>query len=202
MRNSLSVSLVLFLLAGCAGSQQLQVDSSGGYSALAGKTLAVRTGKAGKLVTETPGKALLSPGLIAGALLYAASEDIAKKYNVPDPAARIGNTLADQLAARHGVRRAPEGGQADLELHVRTNDWKLVYGPVQWASYAPFIYVRAELKDARTGKRLAAGNCSFATAQTPRRSLEELFANNAALLKRDLETLADKCADQIAREML
>ncbi len=202
MRNSLSISLVLFLLAGCAGSQQLQVDSGGGSSALAGKTLAVRTGKVGKLVAETPGKALLSPGLIAGAVIYAASEDIAKKYSVPDPAARIGEALAERLAARHGVTRAPEGGQADLELHVRTNDWKLVYGPVQWTSYAPFIYVRAELKDARTGKRLAAGNCSFATAQTPRRSLDDLLANNAALLKGDLETLADKCAEQIAREML
>ena len=59
----------------------------------------------------------------------------------------------------------------------------------------------AELKDARTGKTLASGRCVFINAQTPRRSLDALFANNAAQLKRDFDTLAHKCAEEISTKM-
>ena len=131
MRISLSMSVALLLLAGCAGSQQLQVDSSGASSSLAGKTLAVRTGKVGKLVVRTPGKVLLAQGMLGGLLVDSASEDIAKKYGVPDPAKRVAEGLAKKLEARHGVARAVDGQNADLMLEVETTFWDINYGPVQ-----------------------------------------------------------------------
>ena len=97
---------------------------------------------------------------------------------------------ARQADSSHVWQGAPGPGNA-----------RCIYGPVQWVSYTPVLPAFAELKDKRTGKTLAFDRCVFITAQTPRRSLDELLANNAAQLKPDFETLAHKCAQEIGSKM-
>ena len=199
MHKVFTAIFVALFLAGCAVSKQLKMDAQS--PSLKGKTMAVQVLKPSKLRTIMVGETLLQPGAIPAMIIHAVSEDVARKYAVPNPANQIANDLAQRLRSRYGVIRTSNAKKADFLLKVNNYHWEIKHHPILWTRYAPYMNVSAKLVDKRTGKTLAAGYCIQMTAETPHRSLDDLLARNAALLKRDIRTLAKKCAQKISRQM-
>lgn len=178
----------------------------------------VVTGKREKpnFAAMTAGKAMFA--MVGAAAMISAGNEIVAKNNVQDPATYISEKLSTALSMKYGTkvsaktvsitdddvqalsRKNPE---IDLILDIRTVNWSFVYFPTTWDKYRVIYSARLRLIDVKGGKVTAEGFCSRIPDQTPSSpTYEELLANDAKRLKRELREAADFCINDFKTKVL
>ena len=143
---------------------------------------------------------------------------IVKDYHLVDPSVRLGNKLAIALSEKYqlttktvmrpvnvsGWGQLPAVAQdVDLLLSVRTSYWGVGYFPTNWARYKFHHHVEVNLTDRRNNSVLAQGDClSDATGvdKSPP-SYDQLLADDAAELKRQIADAVDMCLDEYESQL-
>ncbi len=161
--------------------------------------------------------AILGVGLVA---IFRAGNEIVAKNNIDDPAIYIGEKLSADLSAQYGTIVSPKSvtltdddvqtisksnSDMDLILDIRTIKWGFSYFPTTWNRYRAVYYSRLRLIDAKGGKVLAEGSCSrndYTDVTPGAPSYDELLANNAERLKRELQEAADFCVGDFKTKVL
>jgi hypothetical protein len=198
----------LALLAGCVSVEHIPLET-GAAQTLRGREVAVASREQPDFAAMTPAKAAL--GLIGGAMMVEAGKQVVEENNVQDPAHAIAQAIAAELKDTHQLRLATnaisvnsddaaqiakENSGGDLLLDVRTINWGYSYFPTTWNRYRVFYTARVRLIDLKSAKVIAEGFCSRMPEETPDAPTgDELLANGAEVLKRELKTAADTCLE-------
>jgi hypothetical protein len=165
-------------------------------------------------VSRSPSFNLASGGPVAWGRR---AERLVKSTRVPDPAVSIRETLVEALADTLGLEIADPGARVttvrtppaiahdyrgtDLVLDVRTNKWGLA--PTSAGRYGLVYDGTLRLIDTRSRQVIAEGGCSSGpddAGGAP--SYQALLANQGALLKDELASLAAHCADDYRKRVL
>jgi hypothetical protein len=78
---------------------------------------------------------------------------------------------------------------------VRTINWMFAYFPTAWTRYRVMYSARLRLIDVKRSQVIAEGSCSRIPEETPNApTFDQLVADKAALLKRELAVAAEHCA--------
>lgn len=147
-------------------------------------------------------------GAVGGIGSVFSGNDLIRKNHVPDPAARLADSLAVHCietlklqaavaAPRHQVDGTdveeiaqPFAGQADLVLDVQTVNWMCSYLPLNWARYQVQYSVKVRLIDVAGRKKIAEGFFVWRTPKDNALSYDELFDNGAAGFKGQVDQAA------------
>lgn len=201
-------------LAGCAAIKPVALpqDSQASYQ---GQPLTVVTydPHAGYF-QMTAGAAMF--GAIGAIAAIAESEKIVGRYQLVNPSIRTAEKLAPVLVDRlkpssmTPVSYVPEKGQPEqqlaalagnkgLVLDVRTMAWTTAYFPFNWGHYRTMYSAVSRLADGATGKVIAVAPCKvLVETDKGAPTYDELYADNASLLKAKYNDAADDCAQQMA----
>jgi len=204
------------LATGCVSVQNRPLADATATS-LSGADIARTARERPSFSAMTAGKAAF--GMLGAAAMISAGNDVVANNNIEDPAHKIADALLLALAEKHGaevvgqrvetdsgkpadvVRNAPSSTR--FVLDVQTINWSFGYFPTDWNSYRVIYSAKAQLLERSTGKVVAEGFCSRvpeATEDAP--SHEALLADNAAVLKRELNVAADECIATLKATML
>lgn len=162
-------------------------------------------------------------GAVGRAATTYAGGKIAQQYQVRDPALLVKQELAELLKDQLGIRevqmleepqksssRSPKElktilPDARFVLDVRTKYWSVSHFPTQWNRYRVMILVRARLIDLPADRVLTIADSRIIetyedndTAPT----YEELFLNDAALLKVKLEEVARLVVADLGKKLI
>ena len=209
--------LLLASLAGCATVDKVAIDPTAA-TALRGKTL-VRTSRAAvpDFAAMTPGKA--SFAIVGSLAAISAGNELIKTNHVPVPAAAISQAISEQLQGARGMRlvadpvavgsrdvaqiAAAAAGKADYVLDVETVGWRFGYFSMSWNHYKVGHQAQGRLIDVANKKIVAQGNCSRDPAYSDSLpTYDQLVANQAAVLKKELDAAARECAASLGRDIL
>jgi len=147
--------------------------------------------------------------LVAAAASEARGNALAQKKAIEDPAIEIGDQLTAALARRYSLTIIDTGAldytlaNADLVLHVRT--WEGGCGATRLSGHYGIHYAGTlELFDARAHSVLAQGGCSLPLPEDSEDAptYDRMVANNGAVLKAMLHSVAETCADGYRRRLL
>lgn len=205
------------LLTGCASAPKVALDGELAAS-LRGKTL-VRTER-----TATPDFVAMTPtkgafAMVGAFAAIAAGNDLVRENQVPAPAGAIGQGLGEELRNARGMRlvaaplvvssaepeqvAAAAAGQAEYVLDVQTMGWSFGYYPTHWGSYAVRHGAQARLIDVAGKKVVAQGSCLHNPDYSDKSpTYDDLTANQAAGLKRELALAATECIAVLKRDIL
>lgn len=216
MKKLLCVMAAVTFLVGCAAPAKRAVDA-GATSALRNQTLAVTVRPLPDFAAMTAGKAAFA---VLGALaMISEGNRLVALHKLPDPAVAIAGGAAGALESAHGMRlvqppvpvsgsdagawaRAARG-KARYLLDVETRYWGYGYFSTDWTHYAARHTALARLIDTESGAVMAEGFCKYwpeSNAGAP--THDELFANDATLLKRLFAGAAAACVQTLRTEML
>ena len=157
-------------------------------------------------------------GAVAGSAMVSAGNEIVAQNNLEDPAQHIGVALTGALGARFGAKLnaprtqistddaaevAKSAAGSDLVLDVRTINWGFVYFPTSWSKYRVMYTARTRLIDAKKGQVVAEAGCAAPVADNADAAptYEEMLADGAARLKKELAHAAEFCAGEFASKM-
>lgn len=152
--------------------------------------------------------AVLSMGLYESA-----GDKMANEYALKDPALRLQSRFLTSLEKDTGSKESrivqePPGGESIEELKrtfgkgmvldFKTTQWLLFYYPTDWSHYRIAYSARGRLVRLEEPKIIWQGTCEV-IGQDPKTSptMDELVANNGALLKQKINEAADACAEQL-----
>lgn len=211
---AMAAAFVAFCLAGCASSKPITASS---------ETLSAYQGQPLTVVTYNPKKGFFQ--ITAGAAMFGAigavaalaeSEKLIARYDLTNPSVRTAETLtpalsdrlrpstvtplADPSDGKDAKQLAALAGNKGLVLDVQALAWTSSYYPVNWSHYRPVYVGVSHLIDAGTGKLIAQGPCkidSFDDKGAP--TYDEMYADNAAILKTQFQQAADECASQMTK---
>ncbi|MGF6805647.1 hypothetical protein OKW30_000773 [Paraburkholderia sp. Clong3] len=212
----IGIALFSCALVGCASIQPKALAPEQG-EALRGTTLVVDEYQRPTFAATTPGKAMF--GMIGAALMIAEGKRFVTESEIHDPAAHIGNQVAQRIASQHGitlrsidaapldsnaidaiVARYPE---SDLVLDSQTTYWSYVYFPTHWDSYRLMYVVRLRLIDTHSRSVLAEAVCKrIPEYLDDAPSHDRLIANSGEWVKQRLMIYADSCVDELASTIL
>lgn len=209
--------LVLSLaLTGCVSTKTIPLQGES-IAARHGGTITASVREKPDFSAMTAGKAMF--GMIGAAAMISAGNEIVRTNGVEDPAVVIGDRLMADLAAAHSLNVKARSNaiaatnepdklaslypETDLLLDVQTVNWSTVYFPTDWNSYRVIYSVKLRLLDTHKGKMVAEGFC----ARVPEKSddapgYDELLADNAAVLKRELAIATDYCVGELRSKVL
>lgn len=160
-------------------------------------------------------------GAVGGIASILSGNDLIRENQVPDPASGIGAKLSEHLAVKHGMRvvagvteaqaegtsveeiAAPYAGKAALLIDVQTVNWSCAYLPLNWTRYRVIYSVKVRVIDVEKRIKVAEG---FYAWQTPDEmenpKYDELFADGAALLRKQLDIAAAEATRHFISEVL
>lgn len=203
------------LIGGCVSVQNVPMDSAS-WQRVKDKALTVSKREKPDFAAMTAGKAAFA--LIGAAAMVSAGNEIVRTNNIEDPATYIEATLSADLRTKHNVHVSPNpmpvntddvaqlsqpSSDVDLLLDVRTINWSFAYFPTTWNKYRVIYSARLRLVDIKNGRVLAEGGCARVPEETPTApSYDELLANNAERLKRELKIAADYCVGEFKSKTL
>jgi hypothetical protein len=184
-------------------------------TALQGQTLTVITHnpKAG-FMQMTAGSAMFAAvGAVAAGVESMALVD---KHGLVSPSLRVAEDLTPVLQDRFKASAtnpvadlddkatnekqiAALAGNKGLVLEVRQLGWTSIYFPFDWSHYGIAFSAEARVIDASTGKVVAQAGCTVEAKKENAPTYDELYANNAAVLKAKSQEAADECAGQMSR---
>lgn len=157
-------------------------------------------------------------GIFGIAAATSAGNEIVTKNNIEDPAIYIGERLSEELAKKYDTKvssKSIEIGDdnvkhisksspgSELVLDIMTINWNFVYFPTSFNKYRVIYRARLRLIDTKSEKVLAEGICSRVPDQTPDSpTYDELLANNAERLKKELKDAADFCVGEFKSKVL
>jgi hypothetical protein len=201
--------LALALLAGCVSVEHIPLATDAAQT-LRGREVAVASREQPDFVAMTAARAAIG-GLIGAAVMAEGGRRVVENNNIQDPAHTIAQAIAAELRDAHQLRLAgsaisvdsddvakiaKENAGGDLLIDVRTISWGYSYFPTTWNRYRVFYSARLRLIDLKNAKVIAEGFCSRMPEETPDAPTgDELLANGAEVLKRELKTAADTCIE-------
>lgn len=163
-------------------------------------------------VSGVSGGALVRPGRGAG------DAPMEVEYALDDPATNIRDKVYDSLSFELNVRRAEsEGpplsddhveavgravGREGWLLDVKTLHWGIAPDPKFWTRYLVQVQARSRLIDLDRGRVVWQATCDGSESDAPKGSvLEELKADDAAVLKERLAAAAERCASELVAHL-
>ena len=151
--------------------------------------------------------------------MFTHGNSIIANNNVTDPADAIAIGLAKVLEEAHGSKlvmppatvntddaaqiSANVNGAARFVIDAQTISWGLSFFPTDWGHYRVIYAAKARLIDVQTKTVIAEGSCK----RIPENNMnaptyDELLANEASLLKKELAAAASECVKTLKAEML
>lgn len=172
-----------------------------------------------------PNRSLLAGGLAGVVVMSVEGQRIRDEYNVRDPARDLGEEIAVAFANKNALllETFTEGSRStttqqrnqvlavqqpvrptrDLYLDVRTSGWG-VDAPL--LGHATVYYTfSAKLLDGKTLQVLAEGDCgtsNLAAQRAAKRSYDDVLADNAAIVKGEIQRAADECREKLSAKLL
>lgn len=216
--RALAVSGLAAIASGCVSIQQVPLAPATGTS-LRDREIALGARDKpdfGAMRSSTMG--ILGGGLIAGAIMISEGNRIVAENGIEDPAGAIERALGANLEHAYGARLATrtaklqddevaaavrQNSGSDLILDVRTINWSIAYFATAWTRYRVMYRARLRLIDAKRSQVLAEGACSRIPEETPDApTFDELVADGAARLKRELALAAEHCVRTFSTQTL
>lgn len=216
MYKIIALCICVTLISGCA-SFNTQVIDAQTVTSLKNQTVTYTTRKKPDFAAMTAGKATFA--MLGAIAMISAGNSIIEENDIPDPANAIAINLVKALEARHASRvvtpplsvnsddpvqiAGSTNGAAKFIVDVQTINWSFVYFPTDWTHYRVIYTAKARLIDAGTKKVVAEGFCKHIPDNNINAPThDELLANKAAGLKKQLAAIADECSKNIKVEML
>ncbi len=172
---------------------------------------------------RTPGKTLAGGGgalgsIISLGLFESAGEKMTKDYALEDPILNVQNHFLSSLETDLGltniriVQESPSEDSIDelkrtvgngMVIDFKTTQWMLYYYPTDWSHYRIAYSARGRLVRLEDSQIIWQGTCE-SVGQDPKTSptMNELIANNGALLKEVISEAANACAEQLSTHFL
>ena len=215
-RAAFAIAGIASLAAGCATPAPIAA-SPDSLPALQGQTLTIVTyDQKTNFMQMTAGAAAFAAiGAIAAA---SRSAELVKEYDLENPSIRVAEKLTPVLSEKlkssnlnpvaHTSDRAIStaglaalAGNKGLVFDI-VGGSQSVYFPTDWSHYRVLYAGAGRLVDASTGKVVAQSPCKFDSGEEMNPpTYDELYANNAALLKSKLQTVADACVGQMTQAL-
>ncbi len=164
----------------------------------------------------TAGKATFA--MLGAVASISSGNEIIAKNNIEDPAVYVGEKLGVELSTKYGTRVSSKSvsvnaddvrtisknnADIDLLLDIRTINWSFNYFPTTWNKYRVIYSARLRLIDIKGERVLAEGFCARVPDETPNSpTYDELLANNAQRLKKELRDAADFCVGEFKTKVL
>lgn len=203
-------------LAGCATVNKQPITQAA-VETLKGQSVAQTSRKMPDFAAVTPGKAAFA--LLGALAMIAEGNSIVANNKVADPADAIAAQLAAALSTAHGGKvvtpsvavetddaaqvAAKAGLAARFVLDVQTQNWSLGYFPNDWSHYRVTYSAKARLIDTQSKAVVAEGFCRrMPETNTNAPTYDQLLADNAKVLKSELELAAESCVKSLRAEML
>lgn len=158
-------------------------------------------------------------GIIGTLAAASESEKLVVRYDLISPSIQTSEKLSTFLKGKFkpsaitSVSSVPQKGEkpktlsdlADhkgLVLDVQPGGWTTGYFPTNWGHYRTMYFGVSHLVDAASGKVLATAPCKEMTEDDKGApTYDELYADNAHLLKSKYDAEADDCAIQMEMEL-
>jgi hypothetical protein len=205
------------MLVGCVSVQKVPLTASSGAT-LRDREITLGVRDKPDFTAFRSSTMALGGGLLAGAITIAEGNRIVAQNLIDDPAAAISRALSANLEQAYQVRptartakvedddvaaTARQNPGADLILDVRTLAWMFTYFPTAWTRYRILYSARLRLIDVKRSQVVAEGLCKHLPDETPDApTFDELVADKAARLKRELGIAAERCVRTFATETL
>ncbi|MEN7973303.1 MAG: hypothetical protein ABFR47_05665 [Verrucomicrobiota bacterium] len=209
MKKLIVGTILVALMNGCATRN---VALNPAKAALyRGKTITYSVHEKPSFSAMTAGKAGF--GALGAAGMNSAGNKLVQENKVPDPAVRIADTLAKDLAgmynlsvirpekraeSRKPAKVAAEHSYGDIVLDVQTKNWMFCYMPLDWNNYRVMYAAKLKLIDTKTAEVLASASYVYNSKDSgvyP--SYDELTDNQAAGLKRFLKKAEVECISEM-----
>lgn len=196
-------------MAGCAhgGRTVAEADTGSGAEPLQVKpsllwerSIGARTGSTPSFYADTPARRTF--GILGVMAMAVEGNRLVRDYGLEDPAATLSEELLASLAIQNRMRTSSRS-DADVLLEVKTINWD--FRPYRNNPDDLFVVysARVNLVDRRDGQVLASGKCRAGREhEGDSATLEQLLAENAARLRRELREAAHECAQRIKSETL
>lgn len=216
MKKVLLVIVATGLISGCASVNRVPIPVATSAE-LKGQTVALTQRPLPDFAATTPGRAVF--GLVGAALMVSDGNSIIAKNKVADPADAIASSLVMALEETRGAKSivqrvavkgsgasdisAAANGAARFVIDVQTINWSFIYFPTDWTHYKVMYLAKARLIDTSTSTAVAEGVCGRspqASAGAP--TYDELLANEASFLKKELALAVEECAKALKADML
>lgn len=206
MKKNILCLTILLWLSGCVSTKTIPFDES---TALESKptTISKTTRNKPDFSAMTAGKAMF--GLIGGAAMISAGNDIVQKNDIEDPANYIRSEISKALVNKYGLEVVDSNksvdtrkteviakaySESDWILDIETINWSFAYFPTDWNNYRVMYSAKLKLIDTKSQKVLAEGFCSRVPEYSESApSHDELLANKAERIKSELKIAADNC---------
>jgi hypothetical protein len=216
MFRAVTVLVLGALVCGCVSTKTVPVDVAS-TSSFQGKTITTSRRGVPDFSAMTAGKAMF--GMVGVAAMISKGNAIVRENKVEDPADYISSRLIADLAQKHSLSPAENGGtlvadetpeklatqyaSSNYLLDVRTINWSFGYFPADWNSYRVIYSAKLRLIDTSNAKVMAESFCSRVPDKTDGApSLDELTANQAQRLKDELRAAADYCIGEFKSNAL
>jgi len=214
--NKLASAILLATLASTAAAKDKVIPLSDSAAAgLNGKTIAIVRHPRPDFAAFTAGKVMF--GLVGGAAMISAGNDIISSNNVEDPAAIVERELAPVLISKFGMQRKDAPAYAitetkapkiaalehgvDYVLDIRSGVWQFVYYPTDWNNYWMMYQVQVQLIDVASGAQVANLACTTGNRGDKHPpSHDDIVANGAQLLKDSTQGFGWTCMKLLAKE--
>lgn len=217
MYKKLLITITCLSMVGCASVESHIPMTPEVANTVKGREVATAKREKPNFFAFTSGKGAFGPlGVLAA---FPAGNEIVVKNNVEDPAVYIGEKLSTELSTKYGTKVSSKSvtvtnddvqaisknnAGVDLLLDVSTIGWGFAYFANFTGKYRVTYGARLRLIDTKSGKILAEDRCSRGNQdQTPTSpSYDELLANNAERLKKELREAADFCVGEFKSKVL
>jgi len=216
IRTAFAITATAICAAGCATPQPIAA-SPDALPALQGQTLTIVTyAQNANFMQMTAGAAAF--GALGAAAAVSRSAELVREHNLVNPSVRVAEKLTPVLneklkpssvnpvanpldRAMNTAALATLAGNKGLVFDIAGGS-QSVYFPVDWSHYRVMYAGLARLVDASTGKVVAQSPCKFDSGEEMNPpTYDELYANNAALLKAKMQTAADACVGQMTQAL-
>ncbi|MES2611040.1 MAG: hypothetical protein V4679_12410 [Pseudomonadota bacterium] len=214
--SALALGTTVLALVGC-GTITPQAIEGKQLESLKNQTLASTAREKFDFAMRTPSSAMVG-GLLGWLTMINAGNKLVADHNLEDPAVPISLGLARVLESHQGTRlvapaiattvvdaqqiAAAGKGKAKFVLDVETTNWNAAYIPTVWGRYRVNYWGIARLINVDTQAVVAQGVCRRtpeANSKAP--TYDELWADQAAVAKRELELIAQECVQMLATQM-
>lgn len=214
LKTALSL-LLIFSICSCASKQVIISHSD--LDKLSGKTLAISEPEEGAPFVETAYWSDFVGALTIGLLSYyipvQVGKKTAKKYDLHDPSEDIAKKLGDSLTREHKMslvssevktkgssvdELSKEYSNSAILLDVRTGNWGLYRAPASM-KYRILYHIYLRLIDTKNSRVIAEATCETPKDRMSKFSKDELLANNAALLKKELKLGSEYCVSEFEK---
>lgn len=196
---------VVIAATGCVSTKNVTAQN-GDLSRFSGRKLMVTKRPMPDFADFKPSNAMF--GAIGGVMSVGSGNNLMRENKVSDPAIMIAAQLAAHCAEKFQLTTETPGpahevtgasveniaalfaGQADLLLDVQTINWMCVYQPINWTRYHVQYSVKVRLIDIAKKQTVAEGFFAWRTPKDETFKYDDLFANQAAAFKGQLDLAA------------